>query len=166
MATVNSWSASIVNKMKVLFDKGMSTAEIGKRLGFSKNAIVGKINRLGWNQQATKSKDKQSPKKPAQPAVKKTKPVAKKPIAKPAVKAPAKAEARTAERQRTGSEIEKFMNHSAGLMSLRPDQCRWPIGSPDSDNFHFCGEKVFTGKPYCFEHCKLAYQFTAPPKKR
>ena len=41
------WTPAILNKMKSLLERGMSTAEIGKKIGMSKNAVVGKLNRLG-----------------------------------------------------------------------------------------------------------------------
>ena len=43
------WDNATLKKLKALTGKGLSTAEIGKRLGMSKNAVVGKLNRLGWN---------------------------------------------------------------------------------------------------------------------
>ena len=52
------------------------------------------------------------------------------------------------------------------MASLKKDQCRWPIGDTDSDDFHFCGKKVFPGKPYCYEHCKCAYKLNAPKKQQ
>ena len=60
---------------------------------------------------------------------------------------------------------QRIIQHSLEMANLKPNQCRWPIGDPDSEHFHFCGETVFVGKPYCYEHCKQAYQF-APPKKK
>ena len=60
---------------------------------------------------------------------------------------------------------QRIVQHSLEMASLKPNQCRWPIGDPDSEHFHFCGESVFVGKPYCYEHCKQAYQFTPPKKK-
>ena len=46
------WDNATLKKLKALTVKGLSTSEIGKRLGMSKNAIVGKLNRLGWNAKA------------------------------------------------------------------------------------------------------------------
>ena len=46
------WDSIALKKLKALTGKGLSTSEIGKRLGMSKNAIVGKLNRLGWNAKA------------------------------------------------------------------------------------------------------------------
>jgi GcrA cell cycle regulator len=60
---------------------------------------------------------------------------------------------------------QRVVQHALEMANLKPDQCRWPIGDPDSEGFHFCGAPVFVGKPYCYEHCKQAYQFTPPKKK-
>ena len=46
------WDSATLKKLKALVGKGLSTSEIGKRLGISKNAVVGKLNRLGWNMKA------------------------------------------------------------------------------------------------------------------
>lgn len=35
--------------------------------------------------------------------------------------------------------------------------CLWPVGDPRQPDFHFCGEPVEPGKPYCASHCALAY---------
>ena len=51
MAT--GWDSNKLKKLKTLIGKGLSTSEIGKRLEMSKNAVVGKLNRLGWNLKAT-----------------------------------------------------------------------------------------------------------------
>tara|TARA_Y100001960_G_C14670485_1_gene825713 strand:+ start:210 stop:434 length:225 start_codon:yes stop_codon:yes gene_type:complete len=35
--------------------------------------------------------------------------------------------------------------------------CQWPIGDPQEKDFHFCGLKPISGKPYCQNHCDIAY---------
>lgn len=205
------WDGNMLKKLKALVGKGLSTSEMGKKLGMSKNAVVGKLNRLGWNAKA-------SDVAPTKDDKKKTKTVAKKTIAKKvtekavtktgskkATLSPKKTATKnvekivkTAPKDKTESKttktadrkdaivIEKtntvvktaskktnkdlalhelLIQHALQMASLKPNQCRWPIGNPDSDNFHFCGETVFAGKPYCYEHCRQAYQF-APPKKK
>ena len=212
------WDSNMLKKLKALVGKGLSTAEMGKKLGMSKNAVVGKLNRLGWNAKASEVADKKSAKsskakataKPAKTTAKKAapakktaakkvpaKPVAKKAIAKKplakkvekkptkkvavkkapakpakpakkaAVKEVAKPVIKTASKK-TKKDLalhELLIQHALQMANLKPNQCRWPIGDPDSDNFHFCGETVFAGKPYCYEHCRQAYQFTPPKKK-
>lgn len=204
------WDNATLKKLKALTVKGLSTSEIGKRLGMSKNAIVGKLNRLGWNAKAggadKKAKDVKADTKKATVAtktVKKTEKktvdksvkVAKKETVKKTVKVPVekpvtekKATVKKAADKKTGQKDvvkapvvkeekstkssaknlavhQRIIQHSLEMANLKPNQCRWPIGDPDSEHFHFCGETVFVGKPYCYEHCKQAYQF-APPKNK
>ncbi len=170
----NGWDNATLKKLKSLTGKGLSTAEIGKRLGMSKNAIVGKLNRLGWNTSAatTPATVKVAPKKaPAKAPAKKV--IAKKTTPVKPVKIAAKAAPATkAEVKNPKTEIlkkgdskslamhQRIIRHSMSMAGLKADQCRWPIGDPDSEDFHFCGAPVFAGKPYCYEHCKQAYQFT------
>ena len=204
------WDNATLKKLKALTVKGLSTAEIGKRLGISKNAVVGKLNRLGWNPKAggvaaampepaskakanTKTAGRKAAAAPAKkasskvaapkagtPAKKATTPVkktaapkkaaapAKKPAAKDAEKTVASKPATKTSKavnSKTLAMHQRIIQHSLEMANLKPNQCRWPIGDPDSENFHFCGETVFVGKPYCYEHCKQAYQFTPPKKK-
>jgi len=206
----NGWDSTMLKKLKALVGKGLSTSEMGKKLGMSKNAVVGKLNRLGWNAKATdvvpkkstkaeESKKASAKKTSAKSGAKKTTTkqaaVAKKPVKKPvAVKPtkkvnvkkakivekaakPAKKEKTTVKEakpvvktasKKTKKDLalhELLIQHALQMANLKPNQCRWPIGDPDSDDFHFCGETVFAGKPYCYEHCRQAYQFTPPKKK-
>ncbi len=227
------WNENMLKKLKSLVGKGLSTSEMGKKLGMSKNAVVGKLNRLGWNAKATEKTDKKAPakktvakkevakkvvKKAETKVVKKTtvKPVKKaettKKVAKKTTVTPKtankkatpvkKAAAKKVEKIAPKKEVKKavkpavktksvkepveekpviktaskktkkdlalhelLIQHALQMANLKTNQCRWPIGDPDSDNFHFCGEQVFSGKPYCYEHCRQAYQFTPPKKK-
>jgi len=205
-----AWDNTILKKLKTLVGKGLSTSEIGKKLGLSKNAVVGKLHRMGWNAKAADTevtpKTKQSslaiskkgkidPKKAkgadkkvaGGTAVKKVKvlvaekkteakSIPKKDIKKETLKKQAvQAEVGTGKTKKTGGHAiagskgvsvhQRMVQHALEMAALKPDQCRWPIGDPDSENFHFCGRSVFVGKPYCYEHCKQAYQFTPPKKK-
>ena len=192
------WDSGMLKKLKALVGKGLSTSEMGKKLGMSKNAVVGKLNRLGWNAKATEPVQKKlTPNKKTTKTsetkklfVKKAKDLSKKVVKevvlkktsvkksdaivkknekeiklKPtAIKLP---DVKTASKK-TKKDLalhELLIQHALQMACLKPNQCRWPIGDPDSDNFHFCGEQVFSGKPYCYEHCRQAYQFTAPKKK-
>ncbi len=48
------------------------------------------------------------------------------------------------------------------LLDLSEKVCRWPMGHPGEPDFHFCGEPVNPGFPYCVEHCGRAYQAQLP----
>ena len=184
------WDSGMLKKLKALVGKGLSTAEMGKKLGMSKNAVVGKLNRLGWNAKAAVAEPKKTPKTKttAKTAVKKA--VEKKTVAKKTkVATPVKKSVKETEKPKKKDKVvvevkekpviktaskktkkdlalhELLIQHALQMANLKQNQCRWPIGDPDSDNFHFCGETVFAGKPYCYEHCRQAYQLTPPKKK-
>ena len=48
------------------------------------------------------------------------------------------------------------------LLDLNDKVCRWPLGHPGEPDFHFCGEQVNPGFPYCVDHCGRAYQAQLP----
>lgn len=116
----STWTPEKIKMLKKLWSKGKSTVEIGRELGISKNAVVGKVHRLELNARPSPIK----------------KEVAVKPI-KQKAKVPA--------------------SGKMTLMDLKLNSCRWPIGEPKDADFHFCGKDTVTGKPYCPEHCKVAY---------
>jgi len=39
--------------------------------------------------------------------------------------------------------------------------CQWPIGNPGEAGFHFCGQQAESGRPYCGQHCSMAYRQTS-----
>ena len=39
-------------------------------------------------------------------------------------------------------------------------KCCWPEGDPKQNDFRFCGEDIFPGRPYCDKHSLLAYTNT------
>jgi GcrA cell cycle regulator len=52
------------------------------------------------------------------------------------------------------------------LLDLNDRICKWPLGHPGEPDFHFCGEAVNPGFPYCLEHCSVAYQAQLPRRDR
>jgi GcrA cell cycle regulator len=52
------------------------------------------------------------------------------------------------------------------LLELNDRICKWPIGHPGEPDFHFCGDKVNPGFPYCVGHCGHAYQAQLPRRDR
>ncbi|WP_336963150.1 GcrA family cell cycle regulator [Sphingobium aquiterrae] len=48
------------------------------------------------------------------------------------------------------------------LLDLTEKICKWPMGHPGEPDFHFCGQQVNPGFPYCVEHCGRAYQAQLP----
>ncbi len=53
-----------------------------------------------------------------------------------------------------------------GLLDLNDRICKWPLGHPGEPDFHFCGNPVNPGFPYCLDHCSVAYQAQLPRRDR
>lgn len=49
------------------------------------------------------------------------------------------------------------------LLELESGDCRWPVGDPRQDGFHFCGAPQMLGRPYCVTHWPLSF---VPAKSR
>lgn len=47
MTAVSDWTEGVIERLRALWAEGHAIAEIGRRLGVSKNAVVGKAHRLG-----------------------------------------------------------------------------------------------------------------------
>jgi GcrA cell cycle regulator len=52
------------------------------------------------------------------------------------------------------------------LLDLNDRICKWPLGHPGEPDFHFCGDPVNPGFPYCVAHCGQAYQAQLPRRDR
>ncbi|MFD2502105.1 GcrA family cell cycle regulator [Rhizorhabdus histidinilytica] len=58
------------------------------------------------------------------------------------------------------------MADKTSLLDLNDKVCKWPLGHPGEPDFHFCGEPINPGFPYCLEHCSVAYQAQLPRRDR
>lgn len=143
------WTPEAIERLRALWAEGHSTAEIGRRMGVSKNAVVGKAHRL--NLPARPSPIRRDTAGEAKPVVVKaprpasvaprmTLPVV--PVAAPAP-APVVAAAPAV--------VRPFPR----LGAMR--SCCWPIGEPGTSGFRFCSAEATSGKPYCLEHAAVAY---------
>lgn len=147
------WTPERTNALMALWDEGLPTAEIGRRLGVTKNAVVGKVHRLGLPKRGSPiSKERAPSSRPAAP-----RPA---PSSRPAA-APAQLAAPRPEPVAYDPEPERVEARPPAkvvkLGALTSEMCSWPIGDPGTEGFRFCGHQAVPGKPYCPEHCAMAY---------
>ena len=134
-----SWNESNVARLKELWDQGLPTAQIGKLLGFTKNAVVGKAHRIGLERRPSPIR---------RTAVKPDRKKARSPIV-PTLKFEVSKEE---PKQQTFQPIVKNL-----FTNQTKRGCEWPEGHPDESDFKFCGKDRFEDKPYCLDHCAVAY---------
>ena len=58
------------------------------------------------------------------------------------------------------------MADKTSLLELNDRICKWPLGHPGEPDFHFCGQPINPGFPYCLDHCSVAYQAQLPRRDR
>ncbi|MEM0923790.1 MAG: GcrA family cell cycle regulator [Pseudomonadota bacterium] len=173
-----SWTDDRVEKLKELWAEGMSASQIAKSLGgVTRNAVIGKVHRLGLSNRGAgttgtqaedqKAQEKAQPKlaQPAEtpePAPEPVKPAPPQRIP-PAIRdasqprAPGLPTPEEEAARATLVEIEK-MAKKLSLLELTERTCKWPIGDPAEENFFFCGLPCLPGKPYCEHHVAVAFQ--------
>jgi GcrA cell cycle regulator len=145
------WTDERVETLKTLWLDGLSASQIAKQLGgVTRNAVIGKVHRLGLSGRATPSQPMIAAFKPSRPARTPT----------PAPTAPRRAapilqEPRIAPESRALEHIEQ--PGGATVLTLGRHMCKWPIGDPASEEFTFCGRRAADERPYCVEHAQLAY---------
>ena len=134
------WNDEMIARLSALWDEGHSTAEIGRQMGITKNAVVGKAHRLNL--------------KPRPSPIRWATGTAASPVA-------ATASATAHPRARPAAPSSRF--HSVfhpGVASKpgpRTSPCCWPIGEPGTPSFRFCDADAAAGRPYCVQHAQLAY---------
>ena len=170
-----SWTDERVELLKKMWSEGQSASQIAKELGgVTRNAVIGKVHRLGLSNRAGAAPAKTEKAEP-KPAPKEAAPAPEPRAEKPAP-APAPAPARpkivpagqplppqpsaneiSPEALATVREVEKKAKRIT-LMELTERTCKWPIGDPATEDFWFCGLAVQPGKPYCEAHVGVAFQ--------
>ncbi|WP_312419716.1 GcrA family cell cycle regulator, partial [Shinella sp.] len=65
----------------------------------------------------------------------------------------------------SGKNVVVPMSRKLELTQLTERTCKWPIGDPLNDDFHFCGCESPDNSPYCTYHQRLAYQPSAERRR-
>lgn len=213
-----SWTDERIDKLKSMWEKGMTASQIAEELGgVSRNAVIGKAHRLDLQSRPSPVKPvdgdtakpeakRAAPAKPAkpQPVAEAPPPVVKpQPVRAipptPATPVITPVPVPTSPHAPTGQQLRSigpggFLRQGPGdqappatpapprrlvpakpsaeiagktsLLDLNERICKWPLGHPGEPNFHFCGDTVNPGFPYCVAHCGHAYQAQMPRRDR
>jgi len=161
-----SWTDERVDQLKQLWAEGKSASQIAGLLGhgLSRNAVIGKVHRLGLAGRA-KSPGLVSPRpRPSTPHSAGHRAPAPRlaPAAAPRITRGATALA-IAPGPVADTELETFesvvvpMSLRVTIVELKEAMCRWPLGDPATAEFRYCGSPAASG-PYCAYHGSIAYQ--------
>jgi GcrA cell cycle regulator len=161
-----SWTDERVEMLRKLWNEGLSASQVAAEIGagITRNAVIGKIHRLGLSQRAKTpvaarprvAKPPRAPQAPVRttgggggaPSVVGNVALALAPRMLPTPD------------ERPQEEVVIPLTERVTIMELREAMCRWPIGDPTSPEFRFCGARApgAGGSPYCGFHAQIAYQ--------
>lgn len=155
-----SWTDERVDVLKKLWMDGLSASQIALELGgVTRNAVIGKVHRLGLSGRgkttstASRSRPQRAPNASSRPRGQ-----SGGTVGNAALKMSPDSAAEPAPRPQRFEELVIPISERANIMDLTEHTCRWPIGDPTENEFHFCGRKSDEGVPYCGHHRRIAYQ--------
>ncbi len=146
IGTQTTWTTERIALLKNRIDAGLSCGQIAREIGVSRNAVIGKANRLGLSR-FKRATGRQ--------------------LEQPRLRGNASSRSMTQHRiqqalwakpQLGFAEVPSDSANRCSLSELQPWHCRWPIGDPSSQDFGFCGNKSVDGLPYCPAHARIAYR--------
>jgi GcrA cell cycle regulator len=161
-----SWTSEQDGMLQKLWSDGKSAGECANEINvafgtrLSRNACLGRIYRKGWG-----ARDVVASKGGKRSGAGQRTSIS--PAPNPGVGRPARSERRNiaVALPKAVEFIEPVsdavvipLTRRVTLMELRETTCRFPIGDPRSDDFHYCGaHKPVAGGPYCASHAAIAY---------
>jgi GcrA cell cycle regulator len=145
-ANLPTWTTERVERLISHFQAGLSCRQIAADIGVSRNAVIGKLSRLGLTRGKT--------------------------IGEPRAKKPAKERGAARSVPRLQYQMLQTLyeddlgpanapvvsEQRCSLFELSKERCRWPISTPGAEDFCFCGNQPLDGQPYCLGHTRLAYR--------
>lgn len=158
-----NWTDDRVELLKKLWADGLSASQIAAQLGgVTRNAVIGKVHRLNLSGRAKPASTQARPRKARQtnaaPAAHRH--VAPRPIVQGnnAMKMQPSVAPRRTPVQVPFEDLVVPISLKVSLLALNDQMCKWPLGDPGTEGFHFCGHRSFNSLPYCEYHSRLAYQ--------
>jgi GcrA cell cycle regulator len=148
-----TWTPERIEQLKSCVGTGMTCSQMATAIGVSRNAVIGKLHRLGLSsgRPAGASARVNCPPRARHPRG----PTQRRLLRLAYARAPL---------DEVLSGMVVISTHPCSLIDIDAHQCRWPIGDPASTNFLFCGNDAIAGFAYCVGHAHMAYR--APASRR
>ncbi len=178
------WSDEVISQLRGFWAEGHSTAEIGRRLGVTKNAIVGKAHRLDLPARPSPIRRDPDAAPVRRATVRRVEGPTLPPLmsaatdcdAAPVQQAPPPPPKPAPERVAVApppvviSQPRPVLAIPRALVTAPPRPmavaprpygrvvtCCWPLGEPGTREFRFCDTPSEPGRPYCEDHVRVAY---------
>jgi GcrA cell cycle regulator len=144
---LDTWTTERIEQLRHCVVSGLTCSQIAAEIGVTRNAVIGKIHRLGL-----------APARPAGGAARSCPPRARRPRRLLRLIG-AEAPSIVADDDAEPVPIESAQPCS--LLDIDIGKCHWPLGDPHDAGFAFCGNAAVAGFSYCVGHARMAYRLPA-----
>jgi GcrA cell cycle regulator len=153
-ANCATWNSERIELLKRCLHAGLSCGQIAREIGVTRNAVIGKRNRLGLSRpNIGRQLEQRRAARLAHPKTPRPKhsrlnifaqhEMLMAPFPRP---------------QPPAEDIPIYNGRGCTLLELSQGKCRWPISNPGAEDFCFCGNEPVKGLPYCLGHARIAYR--------
>lgn len=153
--TTTTWTPERVEQLRGFVVTGLTCSQIAAAIGVTRNAVIGKIHRLGLSPERPEAAPVRSrpqrgrgPRRPQRRMLRLIR-----------AGTPRIADSASAEPAPINS------TQCCSLLELAHGKCRWPlsdgINNSSAADFVFCGNEVAAGFSYCTSHARMAYRLPA-----
>ena len=141
-----NWTKENCAELERLFRQELSAREIGRQLGCSRNAVIGKLVRSGIRDRDYADGSRKIPKRKPPSPCKATR----------NEKSPYRPVGFVAPVIEGDSPENPPQMARLSILELDGYTCRWPVGHPREPDFFFCGNATPGEGPYCAHHAEIA----------
>jgi len=146
-----TWNPERVAQLRNFVGAGLTCSQIAAEIGVTRNAVIGKIHRLGLGP----GRPVAAPGRASPPRIR-LRPLRTQQQLLRAIQAQAPLLA-----DASPGRVEVESAQRCSLIELKEGKCRWPISDPGAADFAFCGNEVTAGFSYCAGHARMAYRSSA-----
>ena len=157
-ATPSPWTEAETEELKRLYGEGLSCSAIAAMIGKSRNAVIGRVHRIGLVKRGAGKHakievgDRNSPRPDSSRGRFRGKHL-------PADKQPPRIRVMRPPQEQIEERVAAVDPLHIGLLDLESHHCRYPYGDGSLEApFTFCGHQVFAGFSYCAPHWFLTCQ--------
>jgi GcrA cell cycle regulator len=155
-----SWTDERVELLKKLWQDGLSASQIAAELGgVTRNAVIGKVHRLGLSGRGQPTSSIKRQRRTHSTGMRRVRQMIT--VGNLALKPDELTHADIRPRRNVVVPIARKLS----IFQLTEKTCKWPIGDPGQEDFHFCGYDSLENLPYCEYHAGVAYQAPEPRRR-
>jgi GcrA cell cycle regulator len=144
-----TWTPERVDQLHAHITAGMTCSQIADEIGVSRNAVIGKIHRLGLSGARPAGQPARKHREPGSPRTRLSQRRLLRAAFAPSARGPYVSEVAFAP-------VDSPQRCS--LLALTQGSCRWPLNDPATADFAFCGNDAIAGFSYCTGHARMAYR--------